>query len=154
MKKITITLSFSFLCFITFLVSCSNKSDKQKDTGNQADTGKVVNNPPASTKPAEPTLICKNVAVDSIMPQFELSLLADGKEIKIKTINNCSLIDSSDYKRYEIPEDAICARGGWYAGGGDYYYIVKRNGKLSVFEGWDEEQQEDKGYHWKEISVK
>ena len=60
------------------------------------------------------------------------------------------------YEDMGIPEDAISACGGWWAGGGIYLYLQKQGNKIIVFKGWVDEMQEDEGYHWehfKEIEM-
>ena len=152
MKKTTITLMVAFLV-TTFFISCGNKTDKKnQETATPADTTKlsVVQPMEKGTK-----LVCKDLGLDSMdTPHFNIMLSVDGVETKIKTINACAEITKDEYKKMDIPDEAIMARGGWYAGGGEFYYLVMLNGKISVFEGWQEEMQKEKGYHWKEISVK
>ncbi len=154
MKQTTMKF-LAVLCITAFLVSCGGKSDKAKDDKTPLDTAKTAINEPPAAPMGELKLICKDLGVDSMdIPHFNVMLLRDGKETKIKTINACAAIPKEEYKTYDIPAEAIAACGGWYAGAGDYYYIIMLNGKSSVFEGWQDETQSEKGYHWKEISVK
>lgn len=118
---------------------------------NKTDT--VVTNQPPVEKGVK--LVCKDLMIPDTVgnPLFDVFLSVDGVLTKIKSINQCKEIAREEYERYEIPKDAIAACGGWYGGGGDYYYVIMRDGKPVVFEGYQEEQQEDDGYHWKEISI-
>jgi hypothetical protein len=59
--------------------------------------------------------------------------------------------DKAQMKDMEIPDDAIFAVGGWYAGGGDYYYIIPTSTGIAVYKGYQDEQQEDAGYHWEKF---
>jgi hypothetical protein len=143
------------ICVTVFLVSCGNKSDKAKEEKTPTDTAKAAVTEPPAPAPGELKLVCKDMGVDSMdIPHFNVMLVKDGKETKIKTVNGCGEITKEEYKTYDIPAEAIAACGGWYAGAGDYYYITMLNGKPSVFEGWQDETQKEKGYHWKEITVK
>ena len=154
MKKTTIKF-MAVLSITAFLVSCGSKSDKAKEEKTTPDSTTIATNEPPATAPGELKLICKDMGEDSTgIPHFDVMLLKDGKETKIKTINGCSDIPKAEYKTYDIPVEAIAACGGWYAGAGDYYYITMLNGKPTVFEGWQDETQKEKGYHWKEIIVK
>ena len=154
MKKITITI-LTTLCAVIIFTSCSNKTDKKTATTTPSDTAKAADTKPPVTVEKGVKLVCKDLGTDSMdIPHSNILLSIDGVETKIKTINSCAEISKEEYKQMDIPDDAIMARGGWYAGAGDYYYIVNRNGKVSVFEGWQDETQKEKGYHWKEISVK
>lgn len=145
----------AFLWINIFLVACNNRSDKTGETKAVTDTTQSVANDPAGIKTVDAKLVCKELKEDADgNPQFDVLLSLDGKETKIKTIYNCGDISRSQYAIYEIPDNAIAASGGWWAGEGEYFYIVWRDGKCVVFEGWRAEKQEDEGYHWKEIAVK
>jgi hypothetical protein len=151
MKKLFLLLLIVISAQAVFL-SCGNKKDKKTGEVSKADT--VVKDSPVAEKGVK--LICKDLMVPDTVgnPLFDVFLSVDGVKTKIKSINQCSEIPKEEYARYEIPKEAIAACGGWYAGGGDYYYVIMRDGKPVVFEGFQEEQQEDNGYHWKEIVVK
>ena len=153
MKQKNVCLSLLLLTVVLFLVSCGGKNDKTKETTTAADSSKSVNNMPADLAKSTVKLICINKGEDSLAtPHFDVMLSVNGKEFKIKTINGCGDIPLSEYKTYEIPAAAVSACGGWWAGAGDYYYVIMKNGKPSLFEGWMDETQKEKGYHWKEIS--
>ncbi len=155
MSQKTLRIFFPILLLMAFLVGCGSKSDKAKEATTPTDTSKtVVTEPPvAAVSPVK--LICKEFGEDSLgIPHFDVLLSADGKETKIKSINGCTDIARTEYKTYEIPDTAVAACGGWYAGAGDYYYVVMQNGKPVVFEGWQDESQQEKGYHWKEFKFK
>lgn len=62
-----------------------------------------------------------------------------------------TLYDKVQMKDMDIPDNAITATGGWFAGGGDYYYIVPTAKGIAVYKGWQDEQQEDSGYHWEKF---
>jgi len=95
------------------------------------------------------------MGVDSIeIPHYDVFLSVDGVLTKIKSVNGCADITKESYEQYDIPKEAIVACGGWWAGAGDYYYVIMRDGKPVVFEGWQDEGQDDEGFHWTEITVK
>lgn len=151
MKQKNVALSLLFLT-VVFLVSCGGKNDKSKEIISPADSSKSVNNIPADSAKSIVKLLCVNKGEDSLAtPHFDVMLSVNGKEFKIKTINGCSDIPVAEYKTYEIPAEAVSACGGWWAGAGDYYYVIMKNGKPSLFEGWMDETQTEKGHHWKEI---
>jgi hypothetical protein len=144
-----------FLSAGVFLIACSDKSAKTGgNPGTQTDSAAIgITQPP--TREKEIKLICRDLGEDSSgIPHFDVMLSVDGVQIKINEVYACSEITKDLYQRHEIPDGAIAACGGWYAGGGDYYYVIVREGKPVVFEGWLDEGQNDKGYHWKEIEVK
>ncbi len=148
MKKLLFA-SLLFFAAVILVIACNNKSDKKADE-KQADTAVTVIPSEKGVK-----LICRDMGADSMeIPHYDLYLSVDAVQTKIKSVNGCSDITKESYEQYQIPKDAIAACGGWYAGGGDYYYVILRDGKPIVFEGWQDEGQEDEGYHWKEITVK
>lgn len=154
MKQKTTRNCFTILFFITFLAGCGGKSDKASEATTSTDTAKTVINEPLVAA-GNVKLICKDMGEDSLSnPRFDVLLSVDGKETKIKSIYACADIPKTEYKRYEIPDTAIAACGGWWAGAGDYYYVAMQDGKPVVFEGWQDESQTEKGYHWKQIVVK
>lgn len=66
---------------------------------------------------------------------------------------NMELYDKSQYKDMTIPDNAVAACGGWFAGGGDYYYITSDNDGVEVFHGWLDEgtADNDTTYHWEKV---
>lgn len=143
-----------FACLLLAgLAACKGKSGKKAETTSTDTTKPAAPSAPAAD--ATVKLVCRDMGTDSLgTPHFDVYLSAEGKETKIKSINACAEIAKADYASHEIPADALSACGGWWAGAGDYYYVVMKDGKPVVFEGWQEEGQKDKGYHWKEISPK
>lgn len=135
------------------LVSCKGKSSK---TTNTVPTDTVATAPATATAGAAPvSLVCRDRGTDSLgTPHHDVYLSVGGAETKVKSINSCSEIAKADYARHEIPAEAVAACGGWWAGAGDYYYVIMKEGKPVVFEGWQDEGQKDQGFHWKEFKWK
>lgn len=69
-----------------------------------------------------------------------------GEMIGAATIENTNGLAPDD-----IPGNAIQSCGGWYAGGGDYYYLVPTGSGVAVYHGWLDEGVDDAGYHWEEL---
>jgi hypothetical protein len=111
-----------------------------------------VSKAPAPESLTNVSLICQSLGEDEQGLPHTILLLGKNKEtVTLDTLTmTLNKIPKEDYAKMDIPTDAIDACGGWYAGGGSYFYVVKRDGKAVVFEGFQEEQQEDKGYHWAE----
>ena len=84
------------------------------------------------------------------MPSSDISISVNGKVTFLATISGAATILN------DIGENnSITACGGWWAGAGDYFYAVSSAKGVIVFKGWQDETQEDSGYHWekfKEIS--
>ncbi|MBB3842097.1 hypothetical protein FHS57_006126 [Runella defluvii] len=72
-----------------------------------------------------------------------------------KITGNAELVDKKEFAEKGIPKNAIAACGAWWAGAGDYFYLLKTPKGIAIYKGWQDEGQQDKGYHWtklKEIS--
>lgn len=52
-----------------------------------------------------------------------------------------------------IPKEVIQTCGCWYAGGGDYYYLLPTQTGIAVYHGWLDEGVDDVGYHWEQIKT-
>jgi hypothetical protein len=88
-------------------------------------------------------------------PHSEIILGENGGAEAIDTIaGSCNAIPKTDYAKMGIPAEAVAACGAWYAGGGDYFYVLSKDNSGIVFQGYQEEQQTDEGYHWKQKALK
>ncbi|OWY20370.1 hypothetical protein C7N43_09710 [Sphingobacteriales bacterium UPWRP_1] len=101
------------------------------------------------------SLIYENLGEDTVgIPRSVVLLGENGGAIVLDTLSlNLEKIEKEKYAAMGIPADAIDACGGWYAGGGDYFYVIKRNGNAVVYRGYLDEEQTDDGYHWSEIKT-
>lgn len=84
---------------------------------------------------------------------YAVLLTVDGKTTAIDTVYACEAIPASSFSQYDIPKEAKSACGGWWAGAGDYFYATLEKNKVVVYQGWQDEQQEDEGYHWKALKL-
>lgn len=85
-------------------------------------------------------------------PSSNISLSIGGKVINISSITgNAQLFDKSNFADMGIPKNALSACGAFWAGAGDYFYIVPSKSGIIVYQGWQDEEQEDSGYHWKKL---
>lgn len=83
-------------------------------------------------------------------PQTEITVQIGNKLIAIDSIlGSAQYYTKENYKEMGIPDNAVAACGGWWAGAGDYFYMIKTAKGVAVYQGWQDEQQEDAGYHWK-----
>jgi hypothetical protein len=53
--------------------------------------------------------------------------------------SSCGTLERSRYHWYGIPRDALTAAVGWYAGGGEQFYVVLRGSSLVVYHRTNEE---------------
>jgi hypothetical protein len=138
MKKIPLLLAF-------FVAACqpNNPQNAEHNTENTADADRTM----GSTVPLG--LRCKDLGMDkNEVPHNAILLIQNGVATPIDSVLGCETIEKADYASKQIPADAVAACGGWYAGAGDYFYLVLKNGKPVVYKGWQDEQQEDEGFHW------
>lgn len=103
----------------------------------------------SSPEPVEVNLTCHDLGEADMMPRNEVLLTINGTPYVIDTIQACDPVPASGYSQYEIPSDATAACGGWWAGAGDYFYAMTKEGSVDVYQGWQDEGQTDEGYHWK-----
>lgn len=82
---------------------------------------------------------------------YQVLLTVDGKKEIIDTVMACEPIPVKSRADYDIPDDALAACGGWWAGAGDYFYAILKDNKVVVYHGWQDEEQEDDGFHWKVV---
>ncbi|OWY26209.1 hypothetical protein C7N43_37505 [Sphingobacteriales bacterium UPWRP_1] len=99
------------------------------------------------------SLLYENLGEDTLsIPRSVLLLGENGGATALDTLSvTLEKIEKERYAEMGIPADAIDACGGWFAGGGDYFYVVNRNGNAVVYRGYLEEEQTDEGYHWAEF---
>lgn len=55
-----------------------------------------------------------------------------------------------------FPKNAISSIMTWWAGSGDFFYVIQKGNKIIVYKGWDGEGNESGGYNWeiaKEVNL-
>jgi hypothetical protein len=131
------------------------KTDSLSGKGSEAKNQQTVSN----VKPADSVKEVKLVCVykgenENSNPYTYVMLSLNGKLQMVKSIiGEGKEILRNDYDRYEIPSNAISACGAWYAGAGDYFYVVIKDGKPEVYYGWQEEQEDTPGFHWEKMKL-
>lgn len=139
-------LSHFSLVFLLFLSACTSSVENKENT-TEAEAPKQE-----STNPPKVNFVCKDISSNpEEMPQFEVSLEIGDKIQILDSISACKTFTKEEYAQHEIPANALSACGGWWAGAGDYLYVIEENKAFIVMQGWQDEQQEDKGYHYKEM---
>lgn len=69
----------------------------------------------------------------SSIPKSVVYLKSDETQEIIGTCSNCREISKEEYHEFFIPEDALSACGGWWAGSSDYYYLYCNEGTIELF---------------------
>lgn len=99
-----------------------------------------VRDPKLSQKPSDPAslgfaFICEPVkGANPNDPAHTLFLLFKDSKVKIADLKNCGEVDRAEWSQYGIPEAALAAWGGWWAGAGDYFYVEKEKEEFKVYQ--------------------
>jgi hypothetical protein len=147
------------LCYLLILLSCIDKNSKTVNSDktpnkkiSKKDTS-IISKKEESLQPIEEKLDVKFIIKSKYsedMPSSDISISINGKETFLETILGDATIQNDIGVK-----NSITACGGWWAGAGDYFYAISSAKGVIVYKGWQDEQQEDSGYHWekfKEIS--
>lgn len=144
----------NLLFVLTLVASCTESTEKRTSPSEttisaapkkNGDTQQTMEQAP----PKKVTFRLKDLGESEFgAPQTQVSLNVDGKQTIIDTALACSIIPANNFDQYDIPKNALSACGGWWAGAGDYYYVIVKDNKPVIYEGWQDEEQEDAGYHW------
>ncbi|MEO1261630.1 MAG: hypothetical protein AAFZ15_22690 [Bacteroidota bacterium] len=138
---------YLFLCIILFACK-SEKAEKKYEERTQEVSTELIE------QPADVLLLCKEVATsaeEAEMPSYEVFFQLSESKVKVADILNCETITPDLYKQYQIPKNAISAVGGWWAGAGDYLYIIEEDGNYVIKKGDMDEARETDDYHYKTI---
>ncbi|TAK40657.1 MAG: hypothetical protein EPO28_09795 [Saprospiraceae bacterium] len=132
--------SIAFALFSFLLAACGSDN-----SGNTGDSGTAV-------APESIQLICQPVEpADTLqeIPHNEVFIQIGDSKIKVADIQSCETIAPESFAEYQIPANAIAAAGGWWAGFGDYIYVVQQGDNYLVKQGAMDEEQDNKdfGYH-------
>ena len=119
------------------------------------------NNPQSTKEVSEEVTISKDkrIEIDFLIteipndsteiPKSKVALVVNKKKYDIAIVNAYpNLIKKADFINFGIPKTAVTACQVWWAGAGDYFYVLKSDDIVQVYVGWQDEQQEDEGYHW------
>jgi len=128
---------FTSIIFLGILLLAACKPDKK---GEQETT-----DTPQAT---DVQLVCEATGEDPDNPQNGVYMIVDESKAKIANINACDQINLSDYATYDIPKEAVVAVGGWWAGAGDYFYVLRQDAGFTVYHAQVDEAQEVEGYRY------
>ncbi|MES2555484.1 MAG: hypothetical protein V4604_04995 [Bacteroidota bacterium] len=151
-------IAFSLL-FLTAACSSETKTTDESETASTEETTESKEINAQETTPAEEIVAPKSVKLSGKFlsedeyggSHYQVILTVDGKKEIIDTVMACDPIPASNFSQYEIPKTALTACGGWWAGAGDYFYAILKDSKVVVYQGWQDEEQKDNGFHWKAV---
>ena len=120
---------------ILLFTACTTDKKAEQDTSDAQ--------PPLNVQ-----LICEAAGEDPDNPQNGVFVIVNESKTKIANINACDQINPSDYATFDIPKEAVVAVGGWWAGAGDYFYVLRQDNGLTVYHAQVDEAQEVEGYRY------
>lgn len=98
------------------------------------------------------TLLCEKTSSDETMPRSALYAIINQGKTKIASISVCDTIGPKRYTEFQIPQKAVAAAGGWWAGSADYFYAIERNGEIEFLHAEIDEMQETPGFQYRKIA--
>lgn len=86
-----------------------------------------------------------------LTPQGKVFLKVGARRVLIepKSQFEFSTLGRAEYKDYKVPAASLTACAGWFAGAGEYLYVVRRQNSLRVYRRWADEQAPE--MPWKPI---
>lgn len=143
MKKLLLT----GLVMIPLFFACRNESGQGQSQQAGETTSQAID-------PTTVQLICQAVEepnMEADAPRHEVFVQMGDSRVKVADILNCETLSPDLFAQYQIPAEALTAVGGWWAGAGDYLYIVQEGEKFVVKQGAMDEQQENLDYGYKTV---
>ncbi|WP_304236621.1 hypothetical protein [Jiulongibacter sediminis] len=143
--------SISLLFTALLIYACSSPQNEEETS--QSDTLQAampVPEEPAVIEPVrvEPEFHIRVEEVD-YHPISYLSVLYDGKVAFLDSMDGTAeQISKERYQSMEIPQNALAAYGGWWAGLGTYYYLIPTEEKVMIFKAYEDEGSSEAGLYW------
>ena len=123
--------NFLFILSAMFIASCQPAVHEVQEFGYEPFENEG--------RPARASLVCKVITEDEHgIPSSEVYVEYKGDLRKVADCHNCNSISSEEYDNYAIPDGATDACGGWFAGAGEYFYIMQYNDRIELFAGWQD----------------
>lgn len=141
---------FALLLLTAFAIGCKNDApdgQSTESTSTEPTAAAVID--PTTIKFMCETAETPNDQADA--PHHEVYLQMGNSKVKVADILNCETLGKDTYEQNQIPANAIAAVGGWWAGAGDYLYIIEEDGKYVVKKGAIAEESENNDFGYKTI---
>lgn len=137
---------FALLVYMsTLLVACAPNTSTESPQNEQEATASTVQS-------LDMEWSIQQYGEQTDLPNRTISLAVDGKFFPIDTVPALDIIKPENFADYDIPKEAIIAAGGWWAGLGNYYYSLLHDEQtIIVMQGWQDEMQDDEGFHYEEV---
>jgi len=146
------TLQIIALCSLLFMLSCgsstSNKESDNKDSLAALADSPAVTGIAKSMADTKPWIFKQTGTGEYDEPLTEISVIINDKPYVVaKSVMGAgNLLEKGLWPDYKIPANAISACMAWWAGEGDVFYLVRKNGGSQVYhaligEGMDLEKE-------------
>jgi hypothetical protein len=136
-------LKLSLISTVLLFFACTHNAEKTSEASNLT-----------LLSPDNVGLVCEEIPVENeevTGPRHLVYFLAMEKEMKVAEIQSCETISADDYPAYQIPAEALAAVGGWYAGSGDYLYLIQEGENFVVKQAIVDEGVDKPGYEYKTV---
>lgn len=141
-----------FLLLIGLMAIACQPNDSQKSDQTTETNGEVYDSSSMFHVAEVPSFIIDNYTDDNDVPRSTISIDMYGQRIEVTEALEVQRIEAKDYYQYEIPAGAVDACGGWWAGSGEYYYIIEReDGKYFMIMKAEVSEEEEAVYKYTSI---
>jgi ABC-type phosphate/phosphonate transport system substrate-binding protein len=157
----TVFLSSVAAAVLLFAASCGTKPADSNTAAATTTPASTTTTPasttPAAAAPATISFVAKALPEDkdNMTPYAEIyfSYVSATKNAEIvvatQAMGEYNSVDKSSFAQLKIPAEAVAAISGFWAGLGTAYYAIEKDGKVLVFEGFQDEGMPE--YTYKEV---
>ena len=148
------------ILLLAFIAGCSTPATEKNAPEAPKEVAKKASEkaPPEIVQPEAQEVLagkieCKPLTEpDAMPPRYEVAVVIGQDRHVFGEVVRCVEMGIEEYEENEVPSEAVSAAGGWYAGGGDYFYLLLEGNEYVLMQGWQDEGQQDDGFHYKEAA--
>lgn len=130
---------------LTLLLCCTIIQCKYEDKSVSNKTPKVVIPEDKVTKKSLLIKLVTETKIDSAEnPKTKIMLRINNSNYEIADVMGIP----TKMPGAIFPKNALDSCITWWAGTGDFFYVIKKGKKVIVYKDWDGEGNEDGGYNW------
>jgi glucose/arabinose dehydrogenase len=151
--KMKIKFFSLFAATALFLAACGNKPAESTVAAAVTTTTPASTTPTPAAKATISLAVTKAYTGQTDEPLAQIAVLVNGKSTIFteNAMGEFQEVTKADFERYSIPAEAVAATSGFWAGLGTAFYAVQKDGKVLVYEGFQDEGQPK--YTYKEIKA-
>lgn len=114
------------LAILLFAATLACQPEKKNNTSSDGSA--------TAQAPLNIQLQCESISENEEDPMYSVYAIVDDNKAKVAEIAVCDQIPVDSYNQYQIPEKALTAVGGWWAGYGSYIYATRSSeSTISIF---------------------